>query len=71
MWCLRQSSWPSYNNLEIHKQKMENKIINPWKWQDSLDYSPVIVVKKTANWFYIVGTGSIDENESLSQTSLR
>lgn len=41
---------------------MEQRKINPWKWQDGLAFSQAIEVSNASRTLYVAGQASVDDN---------
>ena len=41
---------------------MEQRNINPWKWQDALAFSQAVEVSNASRTLYVAGQASVDDN---------
>ena len=61
-------STPGQNKKE---EKMEKRIINPWKWQNERSYVQAVEVKKPEGTLYISGQTAIDEYGKSSTSDMK
>ncbi len=54
-----------------NENKMEKRIINPWKWQDARSYVQAVEVKNAENTLYISGQTAISADGESSTADMK
>ena len=50
---------------------MEKKIINPWKWQDALNYVQAVEVKNATSTLYVAGQAAVHADGTSSNADMK
>lgn len=50
---------------------MEKKIINPWKWQDALNYVQAVEVKNATGTLYVAGQAAMHADGTPSNADMK
>ncbi len=50
---------------------MEKKIINPWKWQDALNYVQAVEVKNPTSTLYVAGQAAMHADGTSSNADMK
>jgi 2-iminobutanoate/2-iminopropanoate deaminase len=57
--------------LQIKNEKMEKRIINPWKWQDQRSYVQAVEVRQPEGTLYVSGQTAINAEGQSSAGDMK